>query len=73
MAAQRRCQNRPGARGAVLLESFVPPRFLGKWSAGLPAQVHGMADDPIFAGDGDVWRRRGSSTGPRASRSSPIP
>lgn len=54
MAAQRLCQNRPGARGAVLLESFVPPRYFGEWPAGLPAQVHGMADDPIFAGDGDL-------------------
>jgi dienelactone hydrolase len=52
--AQRLAQTRPGARGALLLEAFVPPATFGEWPAGVPAQVHGMDRDPFFAGDGDV-------------------
>lgn len=51
MAAQRLAQHRPGARGAVLLESFAPPEFFGAWPTGLRAQVHGMVDDEWFAED----------------------
>ncbi|QYJ03397.1 dienelactone hydrolase family protein [Nocardioides panacisoli] len=51
MAAQRLAQNRPGARGAVLLESFAPPEFFGTWPDGLRGQVHGMVDDEWFAED----------------------
>ncbi|BCB77617.1 dienelactone hydrolase family protein [Phytohabitans flavus] len=54
LPAQRLAQTRPGAKGAVFLESFVPPSEFGAWPAGVPAQVHGMDEDPIFAGEGDL-------------------
>lgn len=55
--AQRLAQTRAGARGAVLLESFVPlsaPWSFGPWPARVPVQVHGKAADPFFAGEGDL-------------------
>jgi dienelactone hydrolase len=55
LPAQKLAQTRPGARGALLLEACVPPaEFGGPWPAGVPVQVHGMADDPSFAGEGDL-------------------
>lgn len=54
LPAQRLAQTRPGAKGALFLESFVPPSEFGGWPAGVPAQVHGMDADPIFAGEGDL-------------------
>lgn len=55
MAAQPLAQRRPGCRGAVLLESCVPPEeFGGAWPEGVPVQVHGMDADPIFAHEGDL-------------------
>lgn len=55
MPAQRLAQTRAGARGALLYESFLPPTEFGAgWPAGVPVQVHGMDNDPFFAGDGDV-------------------
>lgn len=57
MEAQRLAQTRTGAAGAVLMESCVPVtgewRF-GPWPDGVPVQVHGMDNDPFFAGEGDV-------------------
>jgi dienelactone hydrolase len=50
MPAQRLAQQRPGARGLVCLEAFVPPAFFGGWP-GVPAQIHGRADDPWFVED----------------------
>jgi dienelactone hydrolase len=55
--AQRFAQTRPGARGALLYEGFVSLTAdwsFGPWPAGLPVQVHGMADDPYFAHEGDL-------------------
>ncbi|MFT2707739.1 dienelactone hydrolase family protein [Clavibacter zhangzhiyongii] len=55
--AQRLAQTRPGARGALLYESFVSlsaPWAFGPWPDGVPVQVHGMAGDPFFAGEGDL-------------------
>ena len=55
MAAQRFAQTRAGAKGAVLLEGCLPIEgdwAIGPWPKGLPAQIHGMADDPFFAGEG---------------------
>ncbi len=52
--AQRLAQTRPGARGALLYEGFVRPAQFGGWPAGLPVQIHGMSDDPFFAGEGDL-------------------
>ncbi|GEA86798.1 dienelactone hydrolase family protein [Cellulomonas cellasea] len=54
MAAQRLAQTRPGARGAVLLESCLPASEFGAWPSGVPVQVHGMSEDPFFAGEGDI-------------------
>ncbi len=50
--AQRLAQTRPGARGAVFLESCLPPDEFGAWPEGLPVQVHGMDADPFFAEEG---------------------
>jgi len=57
MAAQRLAQNRPGARGAVLIESAAP--LTGEWGFGpwphqVPVQVHGKDADEFFVGEGDV-------------------
>ncbi len=55
LPAQKLAQSRPGARGAVLVYSCVPLGFFGdSWPAGVPVQVHGMDDDPLFAGEGDL-------------------
>jgi dienelactone hydrolase len=55
MAAQPLAQQRPGCKGAVLIDSCVPPEeFGGPWPDGVPVQVHGMDDDPIFAHEGDL-------------------
>jgi dienelactone hydrolase len=55
LPAQRLAQTRPGARGALLFYSAVPvSEFGGSWPADVPVQVHGMDNDPIFAGEGDV-------------------
>ena len=51
---------RPGARGAVLLESAVPVDAFSdlrpdlSWPGGVPFQIHGMDGDPYFAGEGDI-------------------
>jgi dienelactone hydrolase len=54
LPAQKLAQTRPGARGALLFYSCVPPKFFGSWPAGVPAQIHGMDADPIFVGEGDI-------------------
>ncbi|HEX6444188.1 MAG TPA: dienelactone hydrolase family protein [Streptosporangiales bacterium] len=56
MPAQRLAQTRPGARGALLLESAVPATEFGSahWPAKVPIQVHGMDADPEFVGGGDI-------------------
>jgi dienelactone hydrolase len=55
LPAQMLAQNRPGARGALLLHSTVPPaEFGGPWPAGLRAQIHTKADDGW--GDVDIAR-----------------
>ncbi|MEV7228048.1 dienelactone hydrolase family protein [Polymorphospora sp. NPDC051019] len=53
--AQMLAQTRSGARGAQLLHACIPTsEFGGGWPAGVPVQVHGMDDDPYFAGEGDI-------------------
>ncbi len=48
LPAQSLAQRRPGARGALLLESAVPPESFGEpWPAGVPVQLHAMADDEL--------------------------
>jgi dienelactone hydrolase len=55
MPAQRLAQTRAGARGALLFHSCVPVSAFGDaWPGGVPVQVHGMAADPRFAGEGDL-------------------
>ena len=55
--AQELAQTRPGARGAILMYSAIP--ISGEWAFGpwpddVPVQIHGMDNDPIFVGEGDV-------------------
>jgi len=55
MPAQRLAQTRAGAAGALLFHSCIPVTEFGRaWPDGVPVQVHGMEDDPIFAGEGDL-------------------
>jgi dienelactone hydrolase len=55
MPAQALAQTRPGARGALLFHSCVPPEeFGGAWPAGVPVQVHGMDADELFVAEGDL-------------------
>ena len=49
LPAQKLAQTRPGARGALLFYACVPAKYFGPWPAGVPAQIHGMDADPIFA------------------------
>lgn len=60
--AQRLAQTRPGALGAVLIEACLPITgewAFGPWPAGVAVQIHGMAQDAFFAGDGDLDAARG--------------
>jgi dienelactone hydrolase len=55
--AQELAQTRPGARGALLFYSAIPITgewAFGPWPDGVPVQIHGMDNDPIFAGEGDI-------------------
>jgi dienelactone hydrolase len=57
MAAQKLAQTRPGARGALFLYSCIPISgewAFGPWPDGVPVQIHGMDNDPIFVGEGDI-------------------
>ncbi|GAB3888326.1 dienelactone hydrolase family protein [Terrabacter terrigena] len=55
MAAQQLAQTRPGARGAVLLDSAIPlGEFAPDWPDGVPVQVHGGEADELFMDEGDV-------------------
>ena len=55
--AQQLAQTRPGARGALLFYSCIPITgewAFGPWPDGVPVQIHGMDNDPIFVGEGDI-------------------
>ena len=55
--AQRLAQTRPGARGALLFYSAIPISgewAFGPWPEGVTVQIHGMDNDPIFVGEGDI-------------------
>jgi dienelactone hydrolase len=57
MIAQKLAQTRPGAHGALLFYSCIPISgewAFGPWPDGVPVQIHGMDNDPIFAGEGDI-------------------
>ncbi|MGZ3632583.1 MAG: dienelactone hydrolase family protein [Candidatus Limnocylindrales bacterium] len=61
MIAQKLAQTRPGARGALLFYSAIPISgewAFGPWPEGVPVQIHGMDNDPIFVGEGDVEAAR---------------
>lgn len=57
LPAQQLAQTRPGARGALLFHSCLPVSgewAFGPWPESVPVQIHGMADDPMFTGEGDI-------------------
>jgi dienelactone hydrolase len=58
MPAQMLAQTRPGAKGALLFHSAIPPsEFGGPWPQGLPLQIHLMeADEWALEGDLDAAR-----------------
>jgi dienelactone hydrolase len=61
MIAQKLAQTRPGARAALLFYSCIPISgewAFGPWPEGVPVQIHGMDNDPIFVGEGDVEAAR---------------
>jgi dienelactone hydrolase len=61
LPAQKLAQTRPGARGAVLFYSAIPITgewAFGPWPVDVPVQIHGMDNDPIFVGEGDVEAAR---------------
>ncbi|WP_448627195.1 dienelactone hydrolase family protein [Geodermatophilus sp. URMC 64] len=49
LPAQKLAQNRPGARGALLLFSAVPAAVFGAWPDGVALQMHFAEDDPWSA------------------------
>jgi dienelactone hydrolase len=58
MPAQMLTQTRPGAQGALLFHSCVPPsEFGGDWPQGVPLQIHLMEADE-FALEGDLVAAR---------------
>ena len=57
LPAQKLAQTRPGAGGALLFYSCIPISgqwAFGPWPEGVPVQIHGMDNDPIFVGEGDI-------------------
>ena len=61
LPAQKLAQTRAGARGALLFYSCLPISgewAFGPWPAGVPVQIHGMDNDPIFVGEGDIVAAR---------------
>ena len=61
LPAQKLAQTRPGARGALFFYSCLPISgewAFGPWPAGVPVQIHGMDNDPIFVGEGDIVAAR---------------
>lgn len=59
LPAQALAQTRPGAKGALLLHACVPvSEFGGSWPESVPVQIHGMDEDPFFAGEGDLEAAR---------------
>ncbi|WP_027668988.1 dienelactone hydrolase family protein [Rhizobium leguminosarum] len=57
LPAQKLAQTRPGTRGALLFYSCLPISgewAFGPWPEGVAVQIHGMDNDPIFVGEGDI-------------------
>jgi dienelactone hydrolase len=61
--AQRLAQTRPGARGALLMDSCLPVSEFGQaWPEGVPVQIHGKEDDEFFDEDLPAARELAGST-----------
>ena len=59
LPTQALAQNRPGARGALLLHGTVPVSEFGPaWPSGVPVQIHAMDADPFFVDEGDIEAAR---------------
>lgn len=61
LPAQKLAQTRPGARGALLFYSCLPISgewAVGPWPDGVAVQIHGMDNDPVFVGEGDIEAAR---------------
>lgn len=61
LPAQKLAQTRAGARGALFFYSCLPISgewAFGPWPVGVPVQIHGMDNDPIFVGEGDIVAAR---------------
>ena len=61
LPAQKLAQTRAGACGALFFYSCLPISgewAFGPWPAGVPVQIHGMDNDPIFVGEGDIVAAR---------------
>jgi dienelactone hydrolase len=61
LPAQKLAQTRRGARGALLFHACLPISgewAFGPWPDGVPVQIHGMDNDPIFVGEGDIEAAR---------------
>jgi len=55
LPAQMLAQTRIGASGALLFHGCVPASEFGPaWPDEVPVQIHSMAADPFFVGDGDI-------------------
>ena len=62
LPAQKLAQTRHGARGALLFHACLPISgewAVGPWPDGVAVQIHGMDNDPIFVGEGDIDAARG--------------
>jgi dienelactone hydrolase len=58
LPAQKLAQNRPGARGALLVSSCIPAAEFGAWPTSVALQVHAKAEDPLMVEDGDLEAAR---------------
>jgi dienelactone hydrolase len=57
LPAQQLAQTRVKARGALFFHSCLPISgewAFGPWPESVPVQIHGMDNDPIFIGEGDI-------------------
>ena len=67
LPAQMLAQTRPGARGALLLHSCLPPDEFGPWPEDLPAQIHMMErDEWVLPPNDDLAVARGLHEAGRA-------
>jgi dienelactone hydrolase len=61
--AQRLAQTRPGARGALFMDSCLPVAEFGEaWPEGVPVQIHGKEGDEFFDEDLPAARELAGAT-----------